>query len=94
MAELNRDQLQAKADELAGRNVEVSETTDGKFAVLWLNFNSPPPPKADTPEEALQAFIDMLKNQAPADTMASEDTAPTNNFSQDQDTQSGETHEN
>ena len=57
------DELLKEAAALAGRDVEVEVAADGKFVVLWMNFDSSPPPKADSPEEALKAFISYLKNK-------------------------------
>lgn len=54
------EELYAKAAELAGRPIEVAETTDGKFIALYLRFEKSPPPKGDTPEEALKLFIDFI----------------------------------
>jgi len=53
--------LQARADELAGRPVEVEQTKDGKYIVLFMQFSQPPPPKGDTPEEALTGFIKKME---------------------------------
>jgi hypothetical protein len=55
--------LKAKAEELAGRELEVEQTTDGKFVVLYMRFQHSPPPKADTPEEAYQLFIERMEKQ-------------------------------
>ena len=48
--------LKAAAD-LAGREVEVEKLKDGKYVVLFMSLTENPPPKADTEEEALVAFI-------------------------------------
>jgi len=51
-----------KALLLAGRDeLEVEATTDGKFVVLWMSFDSPPPPKGDTHDEALELFIKWME---------------------------------
>ena len=54
------EKLLKKAEELAGRPIEVTKTSDGKHIVLWMRFGASPPPKEDTPEQALRSFIDML----------------------------------
>lgn len=61
-------ELYEQASQLAGRTVEVEQTTDGKFIVLWMNLNHAPPPKGDTELEALQNFINMMKSLKPEDT--------------------------
>ena len=67
------ENLLKKAESLAGRPVEVEKLSDGKFIVLWMSFASPPPPKEDTPEKALESFIDMmLRIQTEAGSMTSE----------------------
>lgn len=45
---------------LAGRLVEVEKTEDGKYIVLYMAFDAPPPPKEETPVEALRSFIGMM----------------------------------
>lgn len=50
-----------RAEELAGRPVEVEQTRDGKFVVLWMNFVESPPPKGDTEEEALEKFVAYME---------------------------------
>ena len=46
---------------LLGYDVETEQTVDGKFVVLYMNFNSKPPPKGDTEEEALTNFLTWVK---------------------------------
>jgi hypothetical protein len=46
---------------ILGYEVETDKTTDGKFIVLYMNFNKAPPPKGDTEEEALSNFLTWLK---------------------------------
>lgn len=60
-------ELYAKAAELAGRPVEVEQTTDGKWIVLWMHFQASPPPKGDSEDAALQGFIDMMLQRKGAD---------------------------
>lgn len=55
------EQLYKEAEEIAGRPVEVERTIDGKFVVLYMVFEQSPPPKADTEEGALRAFIEWAK---------------------------------
>lgn len=67
--------LYEEAGRLAGRPVEVEQTEDGKYIVLWMHFQASPPPKGDTEEAALQAFINMMLQRAPAaDTLPEVDT--------------------
>lgn len=69
------EELLKQAEALAGRPVEVENTTDGKFIVLWMHFQAKPPPKGSTPEEAMQGFIDMmLKRGTNPDNLPEEDT--------------------
>ena len=46
---------------IVGREVEVVETIDKQFIVLFMNFTTPPPPKGKTPEEALINFLNKVK---------------------------------
>lgn len=62
-----REQLFKEAEELAGRPVEVEQTKDKKFVVLYMVFDQSPPPKAETEEGALQAFIDWMKSKGNTD---------------------------
>lgn len=48
---------QERANELAGREIEVERTKDGKYIALFMAFNESPPPKGSTPEEALDLFV-------------------------------------
>lgn len=57
---MNTTLLYEKARALAGRDVVVEETTDGKFIVLWMAFEESPPPKGDSEDEALIKFIEMM----------------------------------
>lgn len=50
-----------EAEALLGRELEVEMTDDGKHIVLFMNFELPPPPKADTPEGAYKAFSDWYR---------------------------------
>lgn len=54
--------LYKRAEELAGRAVEVEKTAHGKYAVLWFNFSSTPSAPADTEEGALNNFIEKLES--------------------------------
>lgn len=49
--------MKEKIETLIGREFEVEQTKDGKYIVLYLTFNREPPPKGDTPEEAMENFI-------------------------------------
>jgi len=56
--------LLESARRLIGVDVlEVEQTTDGKFVVLWLNFQSKPPPKGDTPIQAVEKFIEFFNSK-------------------------------
>lgn len=57
------EELLKIASDLAGREVEVEQTMDGKFVVLWMQFGASPPPKGDTKEEALKNFIEYMKGR-------------------------------
>jgi hypothetical protein len=57
-------ELYEKASSLAGREVEVEKTKDGKFVVVWFDANLPPP-KGDSEEDALKLFITKLEGRAP-----------------------------
>lgn len=59
--------LQKEASRIAGREVEVDQTDDGKFIVLWMHFQAPPPPKANTKGEALAGFINMMLRRKDVD---------------------------
>lgn len=50
-----------KAVALAEREIEVVETADGKYIVLWMSFTQGPPPKGDTEVEALESFIEYME---------------------------------
>ena len=52
--------LYKRAEELAGRPVEVSQLINGKFIVLWMAFEQDPPPADITEEGALKGFIEMM----------------------------------
>jgi len=72
-------ELYQEAERLAGRPVEVEQTKDGKFIVLWMHFQASPPPKGNTEEEALRGFISMmLQRQGSEATLPTEDTDGTN----------------
>jgi hypothetical protein len=68
------EELYAKAEQLAGRPVEVDQTKDGKFIVLWMSFGRSPPPKADTEVLALEGFIEMMERVKPGSEVPEEDT--------------------
>jgi hypothetical protein len=44
-------------EEILGRPLEVEQTRDGKYIVLYMNFGCSPPPKGCTPEDAIEKFI-------------------------------------
>ena len=46
---------------ILGYEVETEQTTDGKYIVMYMNFNKSPPPKGDTAEEALTNFLTWIK---------------------------------
>ena len=54
------DELLALAAALAGRPIEVVDTTDGKYVVEYLNYNHAPP-VGDTPMQAVTLFINFME---------------------------------
>lgn len=54
-------ELYSNVELLIGRPVEVVRTASGKWIVEWLNFNTPPPPVGASEQEALEKFIDFIK---------------------------------
>lgn len=52
-----------RASDLAGREIEVSETRDHQYVVLYMDFNNPPPEKGKTEIEALEKFIHMMEER-------------------------------
>jgi uncharacterized protein YbjT (DUF2867 family) len=63
------EELKREATALAGRDVEVVPTVDGQYIVEWFNFNSQPPPKGSTEEEALSSFIEFIKTRTKENTV-------------------------
>lgn len=59
--------LKDAASFLVRRNIDIEQTMDGKFIVLYMNHNEPPPPKGDTALEALKLFlaVQMTKDMIP-----------------------------
>jgi len=53
--------LFAEAEQLIGRPIEIDQTRDGKFIALWMSFGRQPPPKGDSPGEALEKFVTWYK---------------------------------
>lgn len=49
--------LAEKVTSLLGRDIEVERTRDGKYIVLFMSLTCSPPPKGDSPQEALEKFI-------------------------------------
>lgn len=64
---MSADALIKEASDLAGRPVDVQQTRDGNFIVLYMCFGKKPPPKGTTPEEALERFIAFLKAERSID---------------------------
>lgn len=60
-------QLVEEASFVAGRPVELQQTKDKKWIVLYMCFGQKPPPKGDTEREALTLFIDYLRASRPID---------------------------
>ena len=50
-------QLLERAAALAGRDIEIERTKDGKYIVLFMSLLESPPPKGSTEKEALEKFI-------------------------------------
>lgn len=65
--------LYAKAKAITGREVEVQQTKDGRFIVLYMCFGKKPPPKGATPKEALRLFVDYMEANRPVDPGTEED---------------------
>lgn len=65
--------LYKEAATLAGRDVEVVDTTDGKKIVEWFCFDVSPPPKAESEEEALRGFVEMMKARAQTEVVEPEE---------------------
>lgn len=59
--------LYDKAEELAGRPVEVETLKDGQLIVLWMRFETSPPTPAATEKEALENFISKMLQLAQTD---------------------------
>lgn len=57
-------ELYDRAEQLAGRPVEVEKTKDGKYIVLFMALGHSPPPKGDTEKEALEEFVSWLSIKA------------------------------
>lgn len=57
------DELIKKASELVGRDVEVEKLKDGKYIVLFMSLTESPPPKGNTPEEAVKAFVEWIEKR-------------------------------
>lgn len=55
------DKLYKKADEIAGRKVEVDKTKNGKYVALWFRHDVAPPLPGSSEEEALQNFINYME---------------------------------
>lgn len=49
-----------KIKALIGRDFEVVPLTSGGFAVEYLNFSAPPPPKGETEQEAMEKFLEYF----------------------------------
>ena len=56
-------QLLEEATALAGRDIEIEETRDGRYIVLWMCFGTEPPPKGNTEQAAVEEFIKFMKNR-------------------------------
>ena len=61
------EKLLKEASDLAGRSVEVVSTKDGRYIVMFLSMEDLPPPKGDTAHEALEGFIQYMKNRKSLD---------------------------
>lgn len=67
MEPANIDVLKKRAEDMAGRPIEVEQLPDGKFIVMFMNFDQNPPPKGDTEAEALKKFIEYRLPQKPVE---------------------------
>lgn len=59
---MSYNDLLVKAKELLGAEPEVEQLRSGKYIVMFMNFNTSPPPPGETPEEALTNFLEWHKN--------------------------------
>ncbi len=50
-----------KAENILGTELEIEKLASGKFIVMYMNFNTSPPPAGDTEEEALEKFLEWHK---------------------------------
>lgn len=57
--------IQEEIEKRLGRKVEVVSLKDGRFAVEYFNFNTPPPPVGDSVEDALAKFLEYLDTIKP-----------------------------
>lgn len=57
-----------EAQSRIGEVPEIEKLATGEYIVMFMNFNSEPPPRGDTPEKALERFLDWHKpNKGEAD---------------------------
>lgn len=45
-----------------GTTLELDQTQDGKYIVLFMAFKCPPPPKGDTKEDAINKFAEWYES--------------------------------
>ena len=61
---MSLEELKKKAEELAGYELDIDKTKDGKYIVLFMSLKETPPPKGATPEEALSLFIEWFEKRS------------------------------
>jgi len=67
---LSYKDMVVKAENILGDKLEIEKLSSGKFVVMYMNFNTSPPPVGDTEEEALVKFLEWhkgVKNEDGAD---------------------------
>jgi hypothetical protein len=77
------EDIYAEATALLGRDFEVDRTKDGKYIVLYMNFNSPPPPKGESELDAVERFITWFKDRKDIGLPELEESNSAEGFSED-----------
>jgi len=50
-----------EAESRLGEKPDIEKLATGEYIVMYMNFNSEPPPRGATPEDALEKFLDWHK---------------------------------
>jgi hypothetical protein len=56
-----------QVNQLAGREVEVEQLSDGRYVPLWMSFDCPPPKPEDTADKALEGLLTILLSKTKLD---------------------------